>query len=496
MNIYLINPNLVTQKNDPFTTGIVYMPIMLAYTASALEHSLFEVKVIDAYAENPKQVRRNGQFLIFGRSPDEVAQRIDQKDSLVIIYAINVTAHCACIDIIRALRRRSERLTIAVLENSQAVTAYALDRAAGEFYEAGADYILTGEMEASVVAFARAVEEQAGKDVLKTIDGVGFSGHEAGRARVEDLDRLLPPAWKKFPLQNYWDLGFAHGPLCSDRYLPILTSRGCPYSCRFCVTPAVSGQKWRARSAKNIADEMKSFYHEFGVREFHIEDLNPTVSDERMHELCFEIEKRKLDVIWKFASGAKAETIRNPETIRKMAGAGCRYISISPESGSTDVLTGMNKSFDFSHAAGLIDAMKRYGIYSQACFVLGFPGETEADRRMTWDLVRDWTRRGIDEIALFIMTPVPGSAVYQSMEGYSGLSELNFTPAWRKDYPQLKRFRLRLYFCFLVWKLRYHPLRFLMNIVRFVSGRFMVKMEMVPFRAMKLMWWSLGAKPA
>ena len=60
-----------------------------------------------------------------------------------------------------------------------------------------------------------------------------------------------------------------------------------------------------------------------------------------------------------------------------MARAGCRYISVSPESGSPRVMKLMGKSFKLEHATRLIRKMNRVGIRSQACFVLGFPGEED-----------------------------------------------------------------------------------------------------------------------
>ena len=56
--IALINPNLIVQRNDPFTTGIVYMPLSLAYVAAALREAQIPLEVIDAYAQNPAQARR------------------------------------------------------------------------------------------------------------------------------------------------------------------------------------------------------------------------------------------------------------------------------------------------------------------------------------------------------------------------------------------------------------------------------------------------------
>ena len=169
-----------------------------------------------------------------------------------------------------------------------------------------------------------------------------------------------------------------------------------------------------------------------------------------------------------------------------MARAGCRYISISPETGSPRLLREMNKPFDLEHAERIVRRMGETGIASQACFILGFPGETPEDRRMTWDLVRRMTKFGVDEIALFIITPVPGSAIYEQMQGYQSLSDLTFSPVWRRDYAELSHFRMRLYLAFLFWKLWYHPLKIMRQPFDFLRRSFHTKMEMVPYRALVL----------
>jgi len=93
---------------------------------------------------------------------------------------------------------------------------------------------------------------------------------------------------------------------------------------------------------------------------------------------------------------------------------------------------------------------------------------------------------GVDEIALFIISPVPGAEIFESLKGYQSLSDLNFTPTWRADYPGLSRFRLQLYRSFLWWKIRYHPLKILHQMINFLRRRFETKMEMVPYKAIFL----------
>jgi anaerobic magnesium-protoporphyrin IX monomethyl ester cyclase len=497
--IILINPNLVVQRHDPFTTGIVYMPISLAYIASSLREAGFPVKVVDAFGERPSQARHEGKFLLLGLNYDEVVDLIPDNCEAVFVYAINLTNHLSTVGIVSAVKRGRPSCPVVVVENTQAVSAYALNLVAREFYDAGADYVLTGEGELRAVGLVRAILN-GGSEHLQQLDGLGSRQfHNAPESVIKDLDDLPFPAWDLFPIENYWNLRFAHGPLQAKRYLPLLTSRGCPYPCKFCVVPATNNQKWRPRSAKNVVDEIESLAGKYQVKEFHVEDLDPTISDQRIREICEELRRRGLQINWKIAAGTKVETIRNEETIDLMAAAGCRYISISPETGSPRLLKEMRKPFNLSHAVRLVRRMNQVGIRSQACFVLGYPGETAEDLRMTRDLVRDLTREGVDEIALFIITPVPGSAIYEQLHGYKSLSELNFSPTWREDYGQLSRFRLRLYAQFLLWKLRYHPLKLLRQPFNFVRRSFETKMEMVPYRAMvlkRLDWNTTGHKKA
>jgi radical SAM superfamily enzyme YgiQ (UPF0313 family) len=489
MSVVLINPNLVVQRDDPFTTGIVYMPISLAYLAGALRKDGRAVTVIDAYAAEPRRARRVGQFNFFGFNVEEVVEQLPEKPEAIFVYAINLTNHLSTLEIVKAVKAARPSAPVVVVENTQAVTAYALSLVAQEFYGAGADYVLTGEPERRAVELLNALQKNAVE--IREIDGVGspeFYNLPAGFLSEGQLDDLAFPAWDLFPLENYWSLQFAHGPLSAKRYLPILTSRGCPYPCGFCVVPATNSQKWRARSAKNVADEIEYFHKTLGVDEFHVEDLDPTISDPRIRELCEEIVRRGLKVTWKIAAGTKVETMRDEATIDLMAKAGCRYISISPETGSPRLLKLMRKPFNLEHAVRIVKRMNKVGIRSQACFVLGYPGETEDDLRMTRELVRELTRVGVDEIALFVITPVPGSTIHEQFSGYGSLSELNFSPTWRQDYAHLNRFRLRLYASFLLWKLRYHPLKLLKQPFNFLRRRFETKMEMVPYRALVLRW--------
>lgn len=499
--ITLVNPNLVTQRNDIFTTGIVYMPISLAYFASTLRHLGFQCNVIDAFGENPNQFWFDENFLYRGLTPSEVVNRISKNSMAIVLYAINLTYHRSLTQIIQSIRQRYSKVPIIVMENTQAVTAYSLRKTQKGLYDVGVDYVMTGEAEVRGTELIKMLQNGAKSSDISKIDGIGFrldgkTHYIPPKRKIVNLDTLPFPAWDLLPLQNYWRLKYAHGPFETKKYLPILTSRGCPYPCTFCIIPEINDRKWRARSANNVVDEMVEFLDKFGVREFHIEDVNPTVNDKRIREICEEIIRRNLKVIWKISSGTKVETLRDESIIELMARAGCRYISISPETGSPRILKKMNKPFNLDLAIRLVKKMNDMGIHSQACFVLGYPDESDEDRQMTWQMVHDLTKVGVDEIALFIITPAPGSAIFEQFGDCADYSKLTFSPVWREDYKRLNKFRLRLYRNFLYWKLKYHPLKIVKQINNFLRRRFKTKMEMTPYRALHLllMEWRLTGK--
>jgi len=483
------------------TTGIVYMPVGLAILAARLRQVGHTIDVIDAFGEAPNRLRDRGDLIFRGLTADQTVARI-KPGSIVFIYANHVVSHDSVIEISRACKG----FRTVVFENTQAVTAYSLRRLQAVFHDAGVEFVLTGEPEERAVELLRAIEAERGVEASAVassassvaagasvaIDGVGTrsSGvlNYAPPAKfIQDLDALPFAAWDLFPLKNYWKLKYAHGPFTSKRYLPLLTSRGCPYPCTFCVIPETNGRKWRARSAKNVVDEMDELQKKLGVSEFHIEDVDPTVNDARTREICEEIIRRNLKVSWKLCAGTKMETIKSEETIELMAKAGCEYISISPETGSERVLKLINKPFDYEKAKRWIAKMKKVGIKSQACFVLGFPGEEPRDRELTRAYARELVRAGVDEIALFIVAPIPGSEISKSatpLKGYQSYSEIHFSPKWRSDYAELNSFRLKLYRSFLIWKLKYNTLAILRQPFDFLLRRFHTKMEMAPFRAL------------
>jgi len=485
MKVTLINPNIITQKGDFSGTGIPFMPITLAYVASYLEKKRHDVSVIDAFGEDPGKITSKGEFFIQGLNTDEILHRIPKNTDAIIIYASLVITHNATLQIVNAIKSTLNVPVIAI-ENIHSVVGYSLLKVSDDFLKSGADFIVLGDPEKKCSDILNSIKK---RKVPKT-DGIIFESKgkkiiRHGKSYPTDLDELPFPAWHFFPIKNYWKLAYSHAPF-EKSYLPLLTSRGCPYNCEFCITPQMFGRIWRPRSPKNVVDEIEHYIKRFKVKEFHIEDFNPTISKQRTIGICKEILKRNLKIKLKIVAGTKAETIDN-EAILWMKKAGFTYISISPETGSERMLAKMKKKFDYAHGLNIIRYMHKIKLISQACFVIGFPGETKKDLELTRNYIKKLVKAGIDEIALFIMIPIPGSrACEYSPLGYKDLSQLTFSPKWRKTYKEVSRYRTRTYILFFIWKLIYHPLKIFRHIYNILTKRFETKFEMALWRVTRM----------
>jgi anaerobic magnesium-protoporphyrin IX monomethyl ester cyclase len=487
VNTAVIVPPVVCHNLDVHT-GIPFMPHMAAHLAGMLLHDGVGVHVIDCFGLQPNHRRVVREFMLMGADVESVPDRVPADTPVAFIYCRTIAEFVAVELIVAALRRKRPDVRIVLFENVQAVTSYSLRHIADEFIAKGVDVVMLGEPERRAAAVAQALVDGGS---LAHIGGLvyreGDQTRSSGDAVLEhDLDALPFPAWERFPLEGYWTAGFAHAPVRrGERFVPMLTSRGCPYRCTFCIAPEVN-PTWRSRSARNVVDEMEHLHRSVGVTDFHISDLDPTVSDRRTREICQEIIARQLPITWKLAQGTKIETIKSEETLDLMWRAGCRFVSFSPESGSTRLLKIMNKPFDHEHGVRMAKRMHELGIRTQAVFIGGVPGEVPEDRDLSVAYAKRLIAAGVDEISLVIFTPLPGAALAKTISGYRHYSECTPSPAWREDYGTLVAYRRRMYLNFFWNKLRMHPRKVLREVAGLLTARFETKMEMSLFKQVKL----------
>ena len=117
--------------------------------------------------------------------------------------------------------------------------------------------------------------------------------------------------------------------------------------------------------------------------------------------------KKKLCINFYFVSGTKLETIKIDQ-LSKFSNAGCKYISFSPESGSRNLMSIIGKKFNYDHGIEIVKNCKNKNIRTQACFVIGHPQERFVDYLLSLKYMIKLTIFGLDEIAVFIISPFSG----------------------------------------------------------------------------------------
>lgn len=245
-----------------------------------------------------------------------------------------------------------------------------------------ADYLLRGETEESFPLFMDLLE---GKGAAAGIPGLVWRENGALRVNetrpIQDINALPLPAWDLINPQEYPPA--QHGAFFKQFPIaPIVTTRGCPFSCGFCTAPILSGRNMRKRGAGSVMAEIELLYHKFGIREIHIVDDNFTLDKAHAVSILKKIIESKLPISLAFPNGVRIGTL-DAELLDLMKRAGTYLISVGIESGSDKTLKRMNKQLSVALVREKVALIKEKGIDLAAFFILGFPEETAVEMRET-----------------------------------------------------------------------------------------------------------------
>ncbi|MDO8836068.1 MAG: radical SAM protein, partial [Vicinamibacterales bacterium] len=209
------------------------------------------------------------------------------------------------------------------------------------------------------------------------------------------------PAWDMLPLDRY------RLPLENTRYLIVETSRGCPYSCDFCVAPVHQGHKFRERSAQSLVDEIEEGQKRFGIHHFYLWGDTVTLNAKSFGAFCDELIARNLKVRW-FGNG-RADNLTDPEFVARLAKSGCWMLSLGIESESDIVRRDMMKRLERQKIKAAIQNLRKAGIKSFAFFIFGYPGDTpesiERTAKYACEIDPDFAN-------FYPAVPYPGTAMY------------------------------------------------------------------------------------
>lgn len=375
--------------------GTTKPPYTLALLGAMLREAGHDVRLVDATAER--------------LSTDEIAARLDREGfvpSLILFPSTTPTLDADATEL-ALLKRRFGAPTFCFGPHASTTPAESMARAAE------VDGMFVGEPEDAVMQLARLDSLDRLGEVPSLTWRSGASGSAAVPHRAHGVfDGFMQtpyPAWDLLKLKSY------SLPLVDKTYLIVETSRGCPYTCDFCVAPVHQGHKFRERSAKALVDEIERGYRQLGVEFFYLWGDTVTLNVKSFAAFCDELIERNLPIQW--LGNARADNLTDPAFVHRLRRAGCWMLALGIESESDELRKDMVKRLERQKIRAAFSNMRDAGIRSFAFFIFGYPGDTPKTMALTTDYAIELDP---DFANFYPAVPYPGTALYDKCvrEGY------------------------------------------------------------------------------
>ncbi len=359
------------------------MPFLgVAYLAAVLEKQAIPVKLLDAW----------GRALSFA----EIEKEIQRFRPDIIGITCTATAFGVSVELAKKIKFCSP--DIPIIFGGPYVSSISQETLRQIPW---IDIVVVGEGEYTLLEIAQ------GRP-LREIKGIVYRDNSTivtnePRPPVADLDALPFPARHFYNIKDYVRPFYEfHG----KPFAPIITSRGCPFKCRFCASHIVGGRQVRLRSISSIVEEIDMLLEKYKVKFIVIADDAPvfTMDQKRLSEFCQAIAGKKF--FW--GAKARADSI-NKDNLAMLRDAGCRLLEIGCESGNPDILQEWEKGVSPEQIKEAFRLINQFGINSVAMFMLGAPEETEESIRRTMRFAR---QLGATYVIARILYPYPGTDAY------------------------------------------------------------------------------------
>lgn len=393
MKVLLLNPpslpGTTTDRRTRCTVkspqNLVHPPIGLATIASAIQAwNKAELTIVDAVIANLDVSAVNARIKDF-------------KPGLIIA----------------AIGSYTFRWDLTALKNIQAVQPVSI-AVFGEMPTALAETILAEN--AHVDFCIRGESELASSHLVEYLQGTRDLGQVANVAyrlngeikknqirMIDDLDTVPYPDRKLLANEKYHCI-----PFLTEPYTDLITSRGCPYRCKFCTTIPYWGNKFRKRSPENILGEVRECVERFGIRSFFIPDETYTV--DRLWVARLNQGFQELNVRWGLQTRVD---LVDEDLLRQMAQSGCVYVHYGVESGSQKILDYYRKGITVEQIRKAFAWTKQAGIEVNASFIIGCPEETPETVAETIKLAKEIQA---DYVHFSPLIPLPLSEFYEEFK--------------------------------------------------------------------------------
>ncbi|HVY74971.1 MAG TPA: radical SAM protein [Puia sp.] len=422
---------------DPkqWSIGLPYPPLGTLYGAACLREVGYQVSVFDTqFCEGPTAIK-------------EALAAVDADIFVIYDDGFNyLTKMCLT-------NMRQAALTMIALAKARGMTVIVSGSDATDHYREylneGADFILIGEAENTLVQLANALGE--GIKDFSGIAGLAYKEDEKffktkPRSVMTNLDALPWPAWDLIDLTPYRTTWTKHAGYFS---LNMATTRGCPFKCNWCAKP-IYGNRYNARSPQQVVAELKWLKAQYHFDHIWFCDDIFGLKPGWLNEFAGLLEKENLK--FRFKIQARADLLLQENNVSALARAGCENIWMGAESGSQKILDAMDKGIRVEQVKEATRLIRKHNMNPSFFIQFGYPGENKSDIEMTIRMINELLPY---ELGISVSYPLPGTVFYervrndmQQKTNWTDSDEMalmfrnTFQPAF---YKQLHRFVHRSY---------------------------------------------------
>jgi radical SAM superfamily enzyme YgiQ (UPF0313 family) len=254
---------------------------------------------------------------------------------------------------------------------------------------------------------------------------------DAVKGKLERIYRgeWLDPAGLRRPRRDIYDSNYM--------FASVQTSRGCPLDCDFCSVTAYNGRRHRRRPTDEVLDEIESLPHELL---FFVDDnIIGYGAESRRQALQLFQGMVERDLRKRWLCQASVNIADDAEVLEWAGRAGCRMVFLGLEAEDIDALTEVNKRLNMKRGVSsyeqMFDHIHQAGIAVLGAFIMGMDGDTPDKLRRRADFILN---SGVDVMQVTVMTPLPGTQLFQRLEQDGRLLYTNFPEDWgRYDLAEL-----------------------------------------------------------
>lgn len=359
--------------------GTTKPPLSLAWIASVLRADGHQVLVVDLTVSDQA----------------EASRRIAAFAPTLIVFASCFPTWDADARAMTALKRQTGAPIVSFGPHASSAPLAAMARESA----AGVDALIVGEPEDAVRLLAKlgSTNDWSAIDALCLRQGGVVVAHRAA-GRFSGFPESAGPDWSDTSFSEY------RLPLVNAPYALVETSRGCPYTCDFCVAPIQQGHLFRERPASAVVDEIERLHRTQGLNYFYLWGDTVTLHQKSISAIADELVRRRLAIHW--IANARADNLTDRTFVDRLRASGCWMLSFGVEASDPERRDEMHKRLQEPAIDAAIANLRRAGIKSFAFFIFGYPGETRQSMANTTDYA---CSLDIDFAGFYPAVPYPGT---------------------------------------------------------------------------------------